>query len=76
MLVQVVHVFDDSSFHRARHRDVVEHRQVLHILAQPDAAGMRTDWHVERRRQQDDGEVLFTPPRRQLSIWQKSIALA
>ena len=58
MLVQVIDELGDAIVHPARHRQVVEHRQVLHQLAQPDAAGMRADRHAELRRHQDHREVL------------------
>src|SRR5206468_1031821 len=41
MLVQVVHVLDDAVLERGAHADVVEDREVLHVLAQPDPAGVR-----------------------------------
>ena len=58
VLVQVIDVFDHASFHRPGHGDVVEHRQMLHVLAQADAAGVRTHRDAELRREQDHGEVL------------------
>ena len=58
MLVQVIDELGDAIVHAARHGDVIEHRQVLHQLAQPDAARMRTDRHAELRRHQDHCEVL------------------
>src|SRR5882762_6600729 len=61
MLVQVIDVLDHAAVHRARDRDVVEHRQVLHVLAQPDAAGMRADRHAESRGEQDDRQVFVDP---------------
>ena len=50
VLVEVVDELGDAVVHPARHRDVVEHRQVLHQLAQADAAGVRTERHPELRR--------------------------
>ena len=58
MLVQVIDVLDHAALHRAGHRDVVEHRQMLHVLAQADAAGVRADRDAELRRHQDHREVL------------------
>ena len=46
---------------RARHRHVVEHRQVLDHLAQPDAARVRADRHAELGREQQDRDVLVDP---------------
>ena len=42
-------------------RDVVEHRQVLHGLAQPDSAGVRADRHPELRGEQEVRDVLVDP---------------
>ena len=46
------------SSHAAADRDEVEHRQVLHELAQPDPAGVRAHRHAELRGQQENGQVL------------------
>ena len=58
MLVQVVDVLDDSVLERGAHRDVVEDRKVLHVLAQSDAAGVRADGHAKLRREKHHGETL------------------
>ena len=58
MLVQVVDELADAVLERRADRDVVEHRHVLHVLAEPDAAGVRADGHAELRREQDDREHL------------------
>src|SRR5262245_29204912 len=58
VLVQVIDVFDHAPFHRASYRDVVEHREMLHVFAQADAARVRTDGNPELRRHEDDREVL------------------
>ena len=58
MLVEVVDVLDHAPVHRARHGDVVEHREVLHRLAQADAAGVRAHGHAELRGEQQVGDVL------------------
>ena len=57
VLVQVIDVFDHPSFHRSGHGDVVEHRQMLHVLAQADAAGVRAHRHAELGGQQDDSQI-------------------
>ena len=62
MFVEVVDVLDDPMLQRGAHGDVVEDRQVLHILAQAHAAGMRADRHAELRRQQQDRDVLVDSP--------------
>jgi hypothetical protein len=61
VLVQVVDVLDVAAGLGAGHGDVVEHRQVLNHLAQPDAAGVRAHRHPELRRQKQNGEVLRHP---------------
>src|SRR5918992_1434740 len=42
VLVEVIHVLDHATVDPPRHGHVVEHRQVLYRLAEPDAARMRT----------------------------------
>lgn len=44
-----------------RHRDVVEHADVLDSLAQPDPTGVRAHRDPELRRQQHVGDVLVDP---------------
>ena len=58
MLVQVIDELHHAPFHRAGDGDVVEHRQVLHVLAQADAAGVRADRHAELRGHQDHRQLL------------------
>src|SRR3972149_2309359 len=50
VLVKVIDVLDHAILHAAAHRDVVEEREMLHVLAETDAAGMRTDRDSELRR--------------------------
>ena len=52
VLVQVVHVLHQPVLLRAAHRDVVEQRKVLHVLAQPHAARVRAYRHAELGRHQ------------------------
>lgn len=61
VLVEVVDVLDDAVLAAAGHRDVVEHRQVLHQLAQSDATGVGADRDAVLGREQQDGEVLVHP---------------
>ena len=56
--MEVVDVFDHPALERARHADVVDDRQVLDELAQPDAAGMGTDRHAELGRHEQDSKHL------------------
>src|SRR5581483_5178772 len=56
MLVQVVDELADTVLERGADRDVVEHRHVLRVFTQPDAACVRTDRNSELRREQDDRE--------------------
>ena len=58
MLVQVVDVLDDPALGGPAHGDVVEHRQVLHGLAQADPARVRAHPHAEPGREQQDRQVL------------------
>jgi hypothetical protein len=57
VLVQVIHVLDHPALHGSAHRDVVEHREVLDVLAEPDAACVRAHRHVELCGHQHHGEV-------------------
>ena len=58
MLVQVVDVFDPTILECAADGDEVEHGQMLHHLAQSDAARVRAHRHTELGGEQDDREVL------------------
>src|SRR5258707_2613668 len=61
VLVEVVDVLAHAVFETAAHRDVVEDRDVLHILAEADAAGMRADRHAELRRHEQHGQNFVHP---------------
>src|SRR5256714_11692353 len=61
MLVQVIHVLDDAVLERPAHADVIEHREVLHVLAQAYAAGMWADGDAELRGEQQHGQDLIDP---------------
>src|SRR5213592_1920573 len=76
MLVQVIHVLDDAILERPTDADVVEDRKVLHVLAQPHAAGMRADGDANFVARSSTARTSLTPPSRQLSIWQNRIAPA
>src|SRR3972149_12071474 len=54
--VEVIDVLDHAIFHGAAHRDVVEEREMLHVLAETNAAGMRTDRDSELRRHEKHAE--------------------
>ena len=58
VLVQMIDVLDHPAVHRSTHREVVEDRQVLDHLAQPDATRVRADGHAELGRQQQDRHVV------------------
>ena len=62
---------------RSSHRDgdVVEDREVLHILAQPDAAGVRAYRHAELRRHQQHRQDLVDAAE-PATTWQNSIGRA
>ena len=48
----------DAAVERCPDRDVVEHRHVLGVLAEPDPAGVRAHRDAELRREQHDREHL------------------
>src|SRR6202051_3090367 len=56
VFVQVVDELAGAVFQRAADRDEVEDRQVLHVLAEPDAPGVRTYGDSKLRRQQQYGQ--------------------
>jgi hypothetical protein len=62
VLMEMVDVLDHPSFHRATDGDVVEHRQVLCVLAEADTTGMRTDGDAELGGQQQDSQNLVDTP--------------
>src|SRR5665213_397059 len=59
VFVQMIDKLDHPVFERPRHAEEVERREMLHILAQTDAPGMRTDWDIEFGRHKDNGKVLI-----------------
>src|SRR5579875_2717581 len=56
MLVQVRCVLDHAIFQRAAYRDVVEEREMLHILAQADASRVRADRNTRAGSHQEDSQ--------------------
>src|SRR4029453_8719145 len=58
MLVKVIDELGHAILERAADRDVVEHRQMLHELAESDTARVRADRHAELGRHENDGEIL------------------
>ena len=58
MLVQVIDPLDHAPVHGPGDSDVVEHREMLDNLAQPDTAGMRAHRDSEFGREQQVGDVL------------------
>src|SRR3569833_955945 len=54
----MVDVFDDSSFHRSPAGDVIPHRQMLYLFAQPHASRVRANRNVELPGQQTDAKTL------------------
>src|SRR5207249_5896310 len=52
VFVKMIDVLDDAAVHRGGDGDVVEHREMLDVFTQADAAGVRTHWHAELRCQQ------------------------
>src|SRR5499427_10078578 len=62
VLVQVLDVLENPVLERAAHRDVIKERDVLHILAESDAAGVRADRNAELRRHEEDCKYLVESP--------------
>src|SRR5204863_6084595 len=62
MLVQVIDELADAVVERGSDCDVVEHRHVLRVLAEADAAGVRADRYPELRREQHDRKHLVHAP--------------
>ena len=58
VLVEVIHVLQDPVLERGADTDVVEDGEVLDVLAQSDAAGVRADGYAELRRHQEHGDDL------------------
>ena len=58
MLVQMIDELAHAIVERGTDGDVVEHRHVLRVLAQADAARVGADRNAELRRQQDDRQHL------------------
>lgn len=58
VFVEVVDVFGDAVFEGSGNAKIVEGGKVLHILAEPDTAGVRANRDIEFCGHEDDGEVL------------------
>src|SRR5689334_19413712 len=58
MLMQMIHVLDDATVHRSGDGDEIEHREMLHVLAQPHTARMRTYRNPEFRGHQENRQIL------------------
>jgi len=58
VLVQVIDPLDEPPLGSTRQRHVVEHRQMLHKLAQAHAARVRAHRHSELGGEQQVGQVL------------------
>ena len=58
VLVEVVDELDDAVFERGGDGEEVEGREMLHILAQANAAGVRADGNIELGGEQEDGKIL------------------
>src|SRR6187401_272846 len=54
--MEMIDPLHDAILERGAHGDVVEHREVLDVLAETDAAGVRTDRYPELRRKEENGE--------------------
>src|SRR4029453_2691278 len=58
VLVQVIDVLDHPTIQPRAHPEVVEHRQVLHVLAKSHTTGVRADGYPELRGHQQDRDHL------------------
>src|SRR5437868_12130504 len=58
MLVEVLDVLENPVLERPADRDVIEQRDVLHVLAKADPAGVWTDRHAELGRQEEHRQHL------------------
>ena len=63
MLVQVVHLLEGPVLKGSANVDVVEDREVLHVLAQADAARVRAVRHPKLLGHQENGEDLVDAPK-------------
>ena len=61
VLVEMIDVFDDAIFQRGADAEIVEDGEVLHVLAQAHAAGMRAHGHPELGRHKQNGQHLIDP---------------
>src|SRR5439155_21520026 len=58
VLVQVIDELGHAIVHAAGNGEVVEHREVLHQFAQPDATRVGANRHAELRRHQNHRQIL------------------
>jgi hypothetical protein len=58
MLVEMIDVFHDAVFERGAAGDVIPEGKVLHVFAEPEAAGVGADGDVELLCHQHDAEAL------------------
>ena len=68
------YVFYHPILKGGRDTNVVKNQKVLHILTQSHSPCMGAYRNSKFCSHQQNGDNLFTPPKRQQSIWQKSIA--
>src|SRR5215469_13652756 len=61
VLVQMVDEFQHPALHAGADADEIDHRQMLDIFAEADAAGMRADGNAELLRQEQDRQHLVDP---------------
>jgi hypothetical protein len=61
VLARMIHELAHPAVPRPADRNEIDHRQVLHELAQPHASRVRTHRHAKLRRKQQDGQILIHP---------------
>ena len=59
VLVEVVDELDDAVIHGGGDAEEIEDGEMLDVLAEADAAGVRADGDVELCGEEDDGEILI-----------------
>ena len=59
MLVEVIEYVDHALLQRAANGNIVKHREMLDMFAEPHTASMRADRYAKFRRQQQDSQHLI-----------------
>src|SRR5215472_16783522 len=59
VLVQMINELNDTVFQRARYRQVVKDRKMLHVLTKADTSSVRAYWDPEFCCHQNNGKVFI-----------------